>query len=100
MSLLLSVAKGVAVVGGLALLDRVALWLEAKGYLYYRRRSASGPSSGSVLVNLAAVFEPSKQYVIEAKRQEHSEVREDGAPPGPERSPKTTFVVPEDEPPT
>jgi hypothetical protein len=35
-----------------------------------------------VLLNLNVVLEPGKQYVVEAKRQQPSEQREDGAPPG------------------
>jgi hypothetical protein len=49
------------------------------------------------LVNLAAVFEPAKRYVIEAKRQTHHEVKEDGAPLEGPTAAKTVFVVPDDD---
>lgn len=89
------VVKALGVVGGLLAIDQLLLRLESKGYLYYRKKSASGPSQGSVLVNLAAVFEPSKRYVIEAKRQEHHHVHENDDPPAPEGKAKPVFVVPD-----
>lgn len=67
---------------GLFLLDRALLWLEARGFIYYRKKKAQLPSVGTVLLQLNVVLEPGKQYVVEAKRQQPSEQREDGAPPG------------------
>jgi hypothetical protein len=78
---------------GLFLLDRLLLRLEARGYLYYRKKKAQLPSVGTVLLNLNVVLEPGKQYVVEAKRQQPSEQREDGAPPG-EGHGDDRFVIP------
>jgi hypothetical protein len=48
MLLLWWVVKALGVGIGLLLVDRLLLRLEAKGYLYYRKKSASGPGQGSL----------------------------------------------------
>jgi hypothetical protein len=70
---------------GLFVLDRVLLKLEANGYIYYRRKKANLKSSGSALVELHRMLEPSVRYVIEAKREEHEQEDDPGAPPSPEK---------------
>jgi hypothetical protein len=51
------------------LLDKLGLWMERKGWLYYRHRK---PESGSILGNslqeLNALLSPSGRHVIEVKQ--------------------------------
>jgi hypothetical protein len=72
-----------AVVGGLAALGalhRAALWAEARGLIHYRRRGTSG-ALGNALLELQAILEPSKRYVIEERLRSPAEDAESGDPP-------------------
>ncbi len=54
---------------GLFLLDRLCLWLERKGWLYYRyKKPTSG--AGNALQELNAFLNPSTRHMIEAKQQD------------------------------
>jgi hypothetical protein len=57
---------------GLFLFDRLFLWMEARGWVYWRK---SGGSSGfgSALVTLDAAFQPGKRYVLEQLQEEQKE---------------------------
>lgn len=70
-------------------LDRLLLALEAKGYVYYRKKKASLRSTGSVLMELHGVIEPRAKNVIEARRQVVHHHDESGPP-----KPEEPFVVP------
>jgi hypothetical protein len=60
---------------GLYILDRCCLWLEEKGYLYYRKRKPqTGGFIGNTLLELQTIFNPSTQNVIEMKQ--NSEVKQ------------------------
>jgi len=74
---------------GLFALDRLLLALEAKGYVYYRKKKASLRSTGRVLMELHGVIEPRAKNVIEAKQQVVHHHDESGPP-----KPEETFVVP------
>jgi hypothetical protein len=50
------------------LVDRLALWAEARGWIYWRRNRPRG-SAGNVLLDLN-VFEPGVRHVIDAKQAE------------------------------
>ncbi len=50
------------------LLDKLGLWLESKGWLYYRKRKSNSSILGSSLQELNAIFMPSNRHVIEAKQ--------------------------------
>jgi hypothetical protein len=68
----------VALYGGIALgagvllfgLDRLGLWLERHGWLYYRRRKPSRESVGNALMELQSFIAPQARDVIEARRQD------------------------------
>lgn len=60
---------------GLYILDRCCLWLEEKGYLYYRKRKSDRSGLiGNTLLELQNIFNPSTQNVIEMKQ--NSEVKQ------------------------
>lgn len=50
--------------------DRVCLWLERKGYLYYRKVRPKGGVVGSALQELNALLLPSNRHVIEMKQNQ------------------------------
>ncbi len=76
-------------VAALFVFDRLLLALEAKGYVYYRKKKASLRSTGSVLMELHGVIEPRAKNVIEAKQQVVHHHDESGPP-----KPDEPFVVP------
>ncbi len=49
-------------------LDRFLLWLESKGWLFYRKRKSSGGFVGNALLELNSIFQPSSRNVIEVKQ--------------------------------
>ena len=60
---------------GLYLFDRCCLWLEEKGYLFYRKRKPqSSGLIGSALLEMHNIVNPSAQNIIEMKQ--NSEVKE------------------------
>jgi hypothetical protein len=62
-------------------LDRIALWAENNGWIYWRRRRASTTSIGAILSDLNTVTNPSAQHVVEAKQAKKLEERDNGDPP-------------------
>ncbi len=81
----MSIAKwllvAAAIVGGVIALDRLLLWCEARGWIYYRKKKASPGTRGAAFMEVQSIIEPSKTYVAEQLRDEHAETDEDGAPP-------------------
>jgi hypothetical protein len=65
----------------LFLLDRLALWAEARGWLYYRRRTPSSSAVGNAFLEVQSLLEPSKREVVEIRREEHVEAAIPGEPP-------------------
>ena len=72
---------GVAIAAlALFLLDRFALWLERRGWLYYRYKKPTSSAAGNMLRALQAIYEPDKQYVIEVLQQQHVSEQHAGDP--------------------
>ena len=63
------------------LFDRLALWAEERGWIYWRRKKAQSTSIGAILSDLNAVTNPSAQHVVEAKQAKKLEERDNGDPP-------------------
>lgn len=55
---------------GLYLIDRICLWLEAKGWLYYRHHQPPGGFVGNALLELNSLFQPSIRHTIEMKQNQ------------------------------
>ena len=49
------------------LVDRAALWAEARGWLYWRRRPRRAVTGGGVLGELIEVLQPSRGHVVEER---------------------------------
>ena len=70
---------GVAV--ALFLIDRLALWAEDRGWIYWRRKKAQTGALGSALMELNTFTNPSAEHVVVAKDAKKLEERENDDPP-------------------
>lgn len=68
---------GVIVVG-LFVLDRLGLWLESRGWLYWRKKKPSGGGVGHALQEFEAFLRPSARHVIELKQKDTKAADEQG----------------------
>jgi hypothetical protein len=68
----------VCLVPTLWLLDRLGLWLEERGWLYYRKKKSSS-SPLSSLVALQQLVEPGVEHVIHVGQQRRAEDADDEA---------------------
>jgi hypothetical protein len=74
------VLAALTVLVGLYLLDRVALWAERKGWIFYRKIKPTGNSLGSTALELQKIFESGKPtHVIEAKHDQPKESPDPGS---------------------
>ncbi|MEQ1817014.1 MAG: hypothetical protein ABL871_00275 [Terricaulis sp.] len=69
------------VVLALFLIDRVALWAEERGWIYWRRKKAQTGALGSALMEMNVFINPSAQHVVAAKDAKKLEERENDDPP-------------------
>jgi hypothetical protein len=51
-------------------IDQFCLWLERKGWLYYRHNKPRGGFIGNALLELQSFFIPSARYTIEVKQNQ------------------------------
>lgn len=68
----------IAVVGAVGLvlfgLDRLALWAERRGWLYYRHQKGKGAVN---LGFLDQIYQPSMEHVVEEETREHTVADQD-----------------------
>ncbi len=57
-------------------LDRLMLWMEARGWIYWRKVKRKGAGGGYLLG--PDVFDPGKRYLEEAREEQTQEDEEDG----------------------
>lgn len=57
-----------AVVAAVLVLDRVLLWMERRGWIFYRHRRAAPGTLGSALVELESLMQPARQHVVDVRR--------------------------------
>ncbi len=72
-----------AVAGALWLLDRGLLRLEAKGWIYYRRRKAQADTLSSAFLAAQSHLEPGARHEAEERRAMRVSADGNGEPPGP-----------------
>lgn len=70
----------VAVLGGLHL---TALWMERRGWIFYKHTKASSSSASNAFMSVQAIFEPRAEYLVEGRRSDESGAVEDADPGGP-----------------
>lgn len=77
-------AISLTAIAALYALHRLALWMERKGWIYYRKQG-DGSAAGNALMEIQSIFEPASRHGVEVrKRQEQREEEEgSGAPPDP-----------------
>jgi hypothetical protein len=68
---------GAGAVAALFLIDRLLLYFEERGWIFYRRNKPNFQNAASVLIEVHALFEPKMTYVIEQKQQEEQQEDED-----------------------
>ncbi|HPR64170.1 MAG TPA: hypothetical protein PK014_08090 [Thermoanaerobaculia bacterium] len=56
-------------------LDRCLLWMEARGWIYYRKKKTSPGTARNAFLHLQTMVDPGKQIIIE----EQEKIWEDGA---------------------
>lgn len=62
-------------------LHRVALWAEARGWIYYRRRRPQSSALGNAFLEVQALIEPEKRQLVEVRKEEAAEEDRSGEPP-------------------
>ena len=75
---------GIAIAVVTAILDRVLLWTETRGWVYYRRTKARGGGSVYHMLELHSVFDPGIEQIQEIKVEEERRQDVSGDPPAPE----------------
>ena len=64
-------------------LDRLGLWMESRGWIYYRRRKPSTSTLGNAFLQVQSLLEPEKRSLLEIRQEEQHEEDESGEPPEP-----------------
>ena len=77
------VLVGLAVLGALYCLHRIAVWAEGRGWIYYRKRQGSSGALGNAFLEVQANIDPSAKYVLEERMRDDLEEEESGDPPDP-----------------
>ena len=62
-------------------LHRVALWAEARGWIFYLRRQPSRSTLGNAFLEVQSLIEPGKAQLVEARKEESAEENNMGEPP-------------------
>ncbi len=65
----------------LILFDRLALAMESRGWIHWRRSRGMSSRLGNAFLELQSIIEPDKKYIIEAKHERKRENRDTGDPP-------------------
>jgi hypothetical protein len=70
------------VIAGLYALHRLALWMERRGWIYYKKSGSSGTRTTAFL-SVQALIEPDKQHIVEERirRQDDADRTESGELP-------------------
>ncbi|HNS06050.1 MAG TPA: hypothetical protein PLB50_04570 [Candidatus Saccharicenans sp.] len=64
-------------------LDRLLLYMEKRGWIYYRKKKPSSSALSNACLEIQQLLEPSKKYVVEIKKDEKKQQAEAGdLPPG------------------
>lgn len=60
---------------------RVALWAEARGWIYYLRRRPQSSALGNAFLEVQALIEPEKKQLVEVRKEDAAEEDFSGEPP-------------------
>jgi hypothetical protein len=74
---LLEIVLWVCVVAGVLIgLDTLFLWMETKGWVYYRKVKRQG-SAGPAILEVSSVLDPAARAAVEARDEQAGEQDED-----------------------
>jgi hypothetical protein len=62
-------------------LHRLFLWMEFKGWIYYKNRKASPGTRASAALEIQSLLEPEKRHVLKIQQEQHVEQDDAGDPP-------------------
>jgi hypothetical protein len=62
---------------GLYGLHRLALWAEARGWIYYRTKHAPPGAAGLAMMEVTSILHPQVEHVIEEVRSEQARAEQD-----------------------
>lgn len=68
---------------GLYGLHRLALWMERRGWIFYKHTRASSTSRSNAFMQVQAMFEPRAEYIVEGRRSDEIRAAEDADAGGP-----------------
>ncbi|MCU0276734.1 MAG: hypothetical protein MUF02_07785 [Acidobacteria bacterium] len=69
------------IVSGFVLLHVLALWMERKGWIYYKHTKPSRSALGNAFLEVQSILEPNKKYIIELKKEDKKQNEEVGDEP-------------------
>jgi NADH:ubiquinone oxidoreductase subunit 4 (subunit M) len=69
---------GIALVAGLYGLHRLALWMESRGWIYYKKKHASAGALSAAFLEIQALAQPEKKYVLEMRQDQRAERDHEG----------------------
>ena len=72
----------VGTVVGLFVLDRLLLWVESHGWIYYRQNKPGRGASTFHLLEWTSVLDPTQRQVIEIRKEKKQQEDEAGDPVG------------------
>jgi hypothetical protein len=68
----------------LVMLDRLFLWMESRGWMYYRRtKGRHGGGAAGAVFEIHAALEPGVRHLLEERQMERAVQDESGDPPKP-----------------
>jgi len=63
---------------GIVLLDQLGLWLERKGWVYYRKVQRKGSTGSNVFMQMQSFIEPQIEKLIEIQQEKRRDERRAG----------------------
>jgi hypothetical protein len=83
MGTVLLVAGAILAIGAaLYLFDRLLLWMERKGWVYWRKtKRPTGPGVGNALLEIQTLVEPAARHVLELRQEVKEDSTESADPP-------------------
>jgi hypothetical protein len=66
------------IISGSIGLHLLALWMERKGWIYYKHTKPSRSSLGNAFLEVQSILEPNKKHIIQVKKDEKRDDAETG----------------------
>jgi hypothetical protein len=82
---------GVGVLAFVVVLDRLLLWMERRGWVYYRRTRSRGGGALYHMLDIHRIYDPGIEHVKEITYAEEQREDESGDPPVAERDENGPF---------